>query len=63
MRYPSIDKLLKIVDSKYKLVLISSKRAKAIESGSPVQVEKPHCVKPVGLALEEIVEDKLNIKY
>ena len=32
MRYPSIDKLLEKVDSKYKLVYISSKRAKIIES-------------------------------
>lgn len=63
MRYPSIDKLLKIVDSKYKLVLLSSKRAKSIEQGSPVQLEKHACAKPVGIALEEMLEDKLNIKY
>ncbi len=63
MRYPSIDRLLKIVDSKYKLALLSSKRAKAIEQGSPVQLEKHECEKPVGIALEEIIEDKLNIKY
>ena len=63
MRYPSIDKLLTLVDSKYKLVLLSARRAKAIEQGSPRQLDKPRCVKPVGIALEEILEDKLNIKY
>lgn len=63
MRYPSIDKLLTIVDSKYKLVLLSSIRAKSIEQGSPEQIEDPKCYKPVGIALEEIIEDKLNIKY
>lgn len=62
MIYPSIDKLLEIVDSKYQLVLIISKRAKALEQGAKVQLEKPKNVKPVGIALEEIVDDKLIIK-
>ncbi|NLC95321.1 MAG: DNA-directed RNA polymerase subunit omega [Bacilli bacterium] len=63
MRYPSIDKLLDIVPSKYKLVIISAKRAKQIDQGDPVRVENPKCVKSVGQALEEIVEGKLNIKF
>jgi len=63
MRYPSIDKLLTIVDSKYKLVLLSSIRAKAIEQGAEVVIEKPICFKPVGIALEEIIDEKLNLKY
>lgn len=63
MRYPSIDKLLNKVDSKYKLAILSAKRARDIEQESPVQVDKPRCTKPVGIALEEILEDKLNIKY
>lgn len=62
MRYPSIDKLLELTDSKYQLVMVVSKRAKAIEQGDKVLVEKPSNVKPVGLALEELSEDKLIIK-
>ena len=44
MRYPSIDKLLEKVDSKYKLVYISSKRAKIIESEEYLAIENPRCV-------------------
>ncbi len=63
MRYPSIDRLLSKVDSKYKLVLLSAKRAKEIEQGSLAQFEEHVCFKPVGIALEEILEDKIDIKY
>lgn len=65
MRYPSIDKLLEIIDSKYKLAIISAKRARDIEQGSKAQLDKAqlHSSKPVGIALEEIYEDKLEIKY
>jgi len=58
MRYPSIDKLLEKVDSKYKLAYIAAKRAKIIEEEDYVDLEDPLCVKPVGQALEEILEDK-----
>ena len=63
MRYPSIDKLLEKVDSKYKLVYISSKRAKVIESEEYVAIENPRCVKSVGQALEEILEDKVKCEF
>jgi DNA-directed RNA polymerase subunit omega len=63
MRYPSIDKLLEKVDSKYKLVYISSKRAKIIESEQYVAIENPRCVKAVGQALEEILEDKVHCEF
>ena len=63
MRYPSIDKLLEKVDSKYKLVYISSKRAKIIESEDYVAIENPRCVKSVGQALEEILEDKVHCEF
>lgn len=62
MRYPSIDELLEIAESKYHLVLIVSKRAKTLEQGAKVLVEKPRNIKPVGIALEELVDDKLIIK-
>ena len=63
MRYPSIDKLLEKVDSKYKLVYISSKRAKIIESEEYLAIENPRCVKSVGQALEEILEDKVHCEF
>ncbi|MDF2699368.1 MAG: rpoZ [Haloplasmataceae bacterium] len=63
MRYPSIDKLLEVVDSKYKLSILAAKRARQIEAGSKVQMDKPRSVKPVGIALEEILAGKLDVKY
>ena len=63
MRYPSIDKLLEKVDSKYKLVYISSKRAKIIENEDYLAIENPKCVKSVGQALEEILEDKVKCEF
>ena len=63
MRYPSIDKLLEKVDSKYKLVYISSKRAQIIESEDYIAIENPRCVKSVGQALEEILEDKVKCEF
>ena len=63
MRYPSIDKLLEKVDSKYKLVYISSKRAQIIEDEEYLAIENPKCVKSVGQALEEILEDKVKCEF
>ncbi len=63
MRYPSIDKLLEKIDSKYKLVYASSKRAKIIEEENYISIENPKCVKPVGQALEEVLEDKIKCTF
>lgn len=60
MRYPSIDKLLEIVDSKYKLVLVAAQRAKQIDAKEPLLIEKPFSYKPIGIALEEIIAEKLK---
>lgn len=62
MRYPAIDQLSKKTDSKYKLVIASAKRAKEIDAGDAVLVEKPVSKKAIGQALEEILEDKVIIK-
>jgi DNA-directed RNA polymerase subunit omega len=60
MLYPSIDNLLEKVDSKYKLVTISARRAREIlQRPEGVMVEKPASDKSVGKALEEIYEEKL----
>ncbi len=62
LRYPSIDDLLQVVDSKYKLAYIAAKRAKIIKKDGYSSVEN-RCVKPVGKALEEILEKKVTAKF
>lgn len=71
---PSIDELLKKVDSKYQLVIYASKRARQINSyytdlndGNLLDnigplVESSPDAKPLSIALHEIVEDKLQLK-
>jgi DNA-directed RNA polymerase subunit omega len=62
MRYPSIDKLLEKIDSKYKLVYAASKVARIIEDEKLV-VENAQCVKSIGMALEEILNDKVQVDF
>ncbi|ARK31055.1 DNA-directed RNA polymerase subunit omega [Halalkalibacter krulwichiae] len=64
MLYPSIDSLLTKLDSKYTLVTVSAKRAREIKedmSRGPM-VNRPVSHKPVGVALEEIIDDHLHFK-
>lgn len=64
MRYPSIDELLKVIDSKYKLAYAAAKRAKVMEEEEDyTPLENARCVKPVGVALEEILAGKTTIKF
>jgi len=62
--YPSIDKLLTIVDSKYKLVYISSKRAHEINKYHYLQKKEDEYVnkKAIGRALEEVAEGLIKVK-
>ncbi|MFA5470816.1 MAG: DNA-directed RNA polymerase subunit omega [Acholeplasmataceae bacterium] len=62
MRYPSIDKLLEKIDSKYKLVYAASKVARIIED-EKLQIENAACVKSIGMALEEILNGKVDIDF
>ncbi len=62
MRYPSIDKLLSKIDSKYKLVYAASKVAQIIEA-EKLKVEDTQCVKSIGIALEEILDGKVKIDF
>ena len=62
LRYPSIDNLLQVVDSKYKLAYIAAKRAKMIKKDEYSSVENK-CVKPVGKALEEVLANKVTAKF
>lgn len=54
MLYPSIDEMLKIVESKYSLVVAASKRARVLRDGAHSYLENPESNKYVGIALEEI---------
>ena len=58
MRYPSIDKLVQIIDSKYKLVHIVSKRSKEIYETKQLQKSEDEYFhkKGLGKALEEVSE-------
>lgn len=64
MIYPSIDKILNIVDSKYQLVHIVSRRSKEINDTKHLQMAPNKYVskKNIGRALEEIAEGYIKIR-
>lgn len=62
MIYPSIDKLLNNVGSKFLLVNIVSKRVKEIEETNYYQLSEYKSSKNIGKALEEISKGLVNIK-
>lgn len=62
MLYPSIDKLLEIVDSRYSLIMLASKRAEELDQGATPMLAHYHNVKSVGMALEEIAAGVLKIE-
>lgn len=64
MIYPSIDKLLTIVDSKYTLVYVASKRAHEINEKHFLQMKEEEYTskKAIGRALEEISEGLIKIE-
>ncbi len=63
MLYPSIDKLLNIVDSKYMLVHVASKRSKQMLETSHYQmrISDYHSKKDLGRALEELENGLIKI--
>ncbi|ANS74999.1 DNA-directed RNA polymerase subunit omega [Paenibacillus yonginensis] len=62
MLYPSIDKMLEKVDSKYSLVVAASRRARQLREGEKSELKGPKSHKQVGVALEEIYGDFVKIK-
>ena len=64
MIYPSIDKILTKVGSKYLLVHVASRRAKQMQETKHYQMpeSKYKCHKNIGKALEEVIEDLIQIK-
>jgi DNA-directed RNA polymerase subunit omega len=61
--YPSIDKLLTIVDSKYKLVHIAVNRAYQIEDTDYLQMKEKEYknTKNISRALEEVAAGLIHI--
>lgn len=64
MIYPSIDKLLVKVGSKYLLVNVVSKRAKEMQETEYYQMKECEYTskKNIGKALEEVYNDLIHIK-
>ena len=62
--YPSVDKLLEHVNSRYSLVMLAAKRAHELDAGAlPLLNEDEYKAdKNVGKALEEVEAGKLTIK-
>lgn len=49
------------VDSKYSLVVAAARRARALREGGRTDVKSPKSHKFVGVALEEIYEDRIIV--
>ena len=64
MLYPSIDKLLNIVDSKYKLVHIASRRSKQMMENKHFQMNENEykSKKELGRALEELEHGLIKVE-
>lgn len=64
MIYPSIDKLLTIVDSKYKLVHVTSERGKQMLENKHFQMKEDSYIskKEIGRSLEELEKGLIKIK-
>lgn len=63
MLYPSVDKLLEKVDSKYSLVVAAAKRARMLREGAKPEIEEPKSHKHVGIALEELYADAITFEH
>lgn len=64
MIYPSIDKLLNVVDSKYRLVHLAALRSDDIRENNNLQKDEEDYVskKNIGRALEEVADNLIIIK-
>lgn len=64
MIYPSIDKLLTVVDSKYTLVYIAANRSKQMIKNDYFQkpVSKYKSYKTIGRALEEVYDNLIHVE-
>ena len=58
---PLDTELLKIIDDRFELITIASKRARQIAQGAPVLTDHPEDKSPVTLAVWEISEGKVKL--
>lgn len=63
MCFPSIDSLVKKVDSKYTLVTLAALRARELTDGQAPLIPDEDNKKPVTIALEEVYRDKITYIY
>lgn len=63
MIYPSIDKILTLVDSKYALVYVAASRSKQMLKNNYYQkpVNEYKSYKTIGRALEEVYDNLIHI--
>lgn len=63
MLEPSIDKLQEKINSKYTLVTLSARRARQMleTNSNSLLIDNPKSYKQVGIALEEVLDDKLYV--
>ncbi|MCH4008034.1 DNA-directed RNA polymerase subunit omega [Companilactobacillus sp.] len=59
--YPSIDKLLDRVDSRYSLAVLAAKRAHELEDGDIELLNHYESPRTIGKAFEEIADGKIEI--
>lgn len=62
MLEPSVDELQEKINSKYTLVTLSARRARQLQDEEKPLIEEPKSKKIVGIALEEIIAEKLTVK-
>ncbi|SDK22289.1 DNA-directed RNA polymerase subunit omega [Lacicoccus qingdaonensis] len=63
MLYPSAHELKKNVDSKYLVVTLAAKRARDLQDHPDSTIlDKYNSFKTVGMAFEEIAENKVKVK-
>lgn len=63
MCFPSIDSLVKKVDSKYTLVTLAALRARELTDGAPALIPDAKNKKPVTVALKEVYYDKITYSF
>lgn len=66
MNKPSLDQLMKNMDSRYSLVVIAAKRARVltekVETDREMSTNRESYKKPVTQALQELIRDKVKYK-
>ena len=58
---PSVSDLLNIVDDRYKLVIVTAKRAREISNGATILTDMKDENSKVTIAANEIAEGKVNV--